>query len=155
MVIKNWLAESLIYAAVSGTLISMKGKRRLPNKSKLTDSGRLTEGAKRALESVRMDFENRIVHKAEENMLSENRTEISEGDIQKAVKTVRLATNSGRNWVMRTGTLLGFAVLLSHFVAFSELPNISPTLLFRLYFPTVVMLLWMCLFAFYYKDDFL
>jgi len=133
----------------------MKNRRRLSNKSKPLNSDKLTEGSKRELERYKTDLENRIVHKAEEYMLKENRTEISEGDIQKAKKVVRLMPTSGRKWIMRICTILMFTVLLSHFVAFSELPSTSPQLLFRLYFPTITMLIWMGLLTFFYKEDLL
>lgn len=115
----------------------------------------LTEGAKRELKSFRSDIENRIVHEAEEYMLRENRTEISEADIQNAEKVVRLTPTKGRKWVMRMCMVLVVGLLLSHFVAFSELSNISLPLLFRLYFPTVTVLIWIGLFTFFYKEDLL
>jgi len=116
---------------------------------------RLTEGAERKLKSYIVDLEKRIVHEAEDHMLRENRTEIAESDMQKAERIVRVTPTSGRKWVMRICTILVLTVLLSHFVVFSELPSIPFTLLFRLYFPTIVMLLWACLLMYFYKDDLL
>jgi hypothetical protein len=116
---------------------------------------RFTEGAKRKLRSSIDSFEKRTVHEAEDHMLRENRTEITESDIQKAERIVRLTPTSGRKWVMRICTILVLALLLSHFVVFSELPSMPFTLLFRLYLPTIVMLVWICLLMYFYKEDLL
>jgi histone H3/H4 len=133
----------------------MQKRRRLSRKCKHPRLDKLTEGAKRELESYMADLEIRIIHEAEEYMLRANRAEVSEGDIQKAKRIVRLTPTSGRKWFMRICTILMFAIMLSHFVAFSELPSIQPPLLFRLYFPTIAMLIWMGLLTFFYKEDLL
>lgn len=126
-----------------------------------TDSGKnkrmklteLTEGAKRELENARNNYEKQILHEAEGCALREDRTEISEHDIQKARKAAYVAPTSGRKWTMRIVIAVVFTTLLSHFAALSQLPNLPFPLLVLLYCQTAVVLALTLLFTYFYRDD--
>jgi hypothetical protein len=126
------------------------------------DRPRLTERAKEALKKYNGRYSNTVLNLAEKRVLESNRTEIDEPDILDAQKNFpsRVPATS-RKWCIRISTTSVFMLLVAQVAAFYQLfqsinfQNLALVIQVWLILPNIAVLLFMVIFTWIFKEDWL
>ena len=120
----------------------------------------MTVDAKNRLSEHEAQLKNEILNYAERNMLDQNRTEISEQDIENSIKNTIITSHLSKKWVMRFFVGIAVSLLIQQIHAFSLLPDKFETwrqvvnLFFsiRVVLPTLFALIFLILYSFCFKE---
>ena len=125
-----------------------------------TDRPPITSDAKELLDVYRDMISYRIAHEAEKKAFERveatgTKLKITESDILFAKTVILRSHDNSRKWSVRIAIALMFALLLEQLSALPELQTVAIPTLIRIYFPTLVIFLWMICFSYFFREDWL
>lgn len=114
---------------------------------------RISQRAREILEEYKRKVAYQILHEAEGRVLQRGRTEIGEDDVEKAAKAIVPRPSSSRKWCIRILVGLILSLLLIQFQTFRQLTNVPFELQIQLYFPSLILLMWIFIFSYIFREE--